>query len=64
MSEVKNPCINVCRTDKNGICLGCKRSLEEIGDWSKYSNEQKISVLENISQRRSDFEDYYGGFSF
>jgi hypothetical protein len=50
MSEVKNPCINVCRTDKNGICLGCKRSLEEIGDWSKYSNEQKISVLENISQ--------------
>lgn len=64
MNDVKNPCINVCRTDSNGICLGCKRSLNEIGDWSKYSNEEKSSVLEKISQRRNDSEDYYGGFSF
>jgi predicted Fe-S protein YdhL (DUF1289 family) len=64
MSEVKNPCINICRTGSDGFCLGCKRSLEEIGDWSNYSNEQKSAVLEKISQRRNDNEDYYGGFSF
>lgn len=64
MAEVKNPCINICRTDSNGICLGCKRSLNEIGDWSSYTNDQKMLVLEKSSQRRSDTEDYYGGFSF
>ncbi len=64
MRDIKNPCINICRTDSNGICLGCKRSLAEIGDWSKYTNEEKMTVLENISQRRTDTEDYYGGFSF
>ncbi len=64
MIDIKNPCINICRTDSNGICLGCKRSLAEIGDWSKYTNEEKMTVLENISQRRTDTADYYGGFSF
>jgi len=64
MKDVKNPCINICRTDANGICLGCKRSLEEIGDWSKYTNDEKSAVLEKISQRRNDTEDYYGGFAF
>lgn len=64
MKDVKNPCINVCRTDSKGICLGCKRNLEEIGDWSRYTNEEKMTVLENISQRRNDTEDYYGGFAF
>ncbi|HAG15094.1 MAG TPA: DUF1289 domain-containing protein [Bacteroidales bacterium] len=64
MSEVKNPCINICRTDSKGICLGCRRSLEEIGDWSKYSQFEKTAVLEKIKQRRNEVEDYYGGFSF
>ncbi|MBN2236494.1 MAG: DUF1289 domain-containing protein [Bacteroidales bacterium] len=64
MHDIKNPCINVCRTDSNGICIGCKRSLDEIGDWSKYTNEEKMTVLEKISGRRNDTQDYYGGFSF
>ena len=26
----KSPCVGVCQLDKNKICLGCKRSIEEI----------------------------------
>lgn len=29
-STSKTPCIKVCRLNKNGVCIGCKRTIEEI----------------------------------
>tara|TARA_R110000772_G_scaffold234475_1_gene346049 strand:- start:275 stop:397 length:123 start_codon:yes stop_codon:yes gene_type:complete len=26
----KSPCIGICQLDENKICLGCKRTIEEI----------------------------------
>ena len=31
---VPSPCINVCTVDPaSGLCLGCDRTLQDIGDW-------------------------------
>ncbi|MBT3422368.1 MAG: DUF1289 domain-containing protein [Bacteroidetes bacterium] len=61
MSEVKSPCINVCTYDENKICLGCKRSEEEIINWDIYTNQEKTIVIDNCMKRRSEEMDYYGG---
>ncbi len=55
---VKSPCIDVCIT-REGVCIGCYRTLEEMASWASYTEEQKARVLENIKQRRGS-QDYYG----
>lgn len=47
-TTIDNPCIGVCSTTYGDeICRGCKRTVEEIRDWNRYSKEQK----ENINKR-------------
>jgi uncharacterized protein len=55
---IKSPCIDVCVT-RDGVCIGCYRTLEEMAGWKTYTEEQKAQVLENIKQRRAQ-QDYYG----
>jgi len=33
------------------VCFGCRRTGEEIGNWSKYTNEEKKAVIENTFKR-------------
>ena len=57
---VKSPCKNVCELDSNtGLCLGCNRTIEEIINWTKISNKEKIKIIKEtknvdllISKRR------------
>lgn len=47
---VASPCINVCQLNEVGThCVGCQRSVEEIAQWSQYSNAQKRAVLARIA---------------
>jgi len=63
MNDIASPCIKICRMDINDICIGCRRTRDEIGNWSKYTNEQKQDVLDRASNRRV-VEENTGGFSF
>jgi hypothetical protein len=51
MEEIKSPCIKICRQDSNGVCFGCQRTTEEIGNWSLYSDMEKKEVLKKASKR-------------
>ena len=51
MSEIQNPCIKICHRDSNDVCFGCRRTGEEIGNWSKYTNEEKKAIIEKTYQR-------------
>lgn len=57
--KIKSPCIDVC-ISREGMCIGCFRTLEEMAGWQGYTEEQKAEVLEKIKQRRGN-QDYYGG---
>lgn len=47
-----SPCIAVCFVDpKLGHCVGCWRSLEEIGRWSKMSDEERAAVMDDLETR-------------
>jgi predicted Fe-S protein YdhL (DUF1289 family) len=34
---------------KDNVCVGCKRTAEEIANWSKLTNEQKKIIVDRIS---------------
>lgn len=53
MEEVKSPCIKVCQHDSKGICFGCRRTKEEVGNWSAYSNEEKEKIIEETRTRQN-----------
>jgi uncharacterized protein len=50
--HIPSPCENVCQIDPgSGLCVGCRRTLQEIADWLEMTPEQKLAVLERVAQR-------------
>lgn len=47
-----SPCIRNCCLDEHDVCLGCKRTLQEILDWHRMTPEQKRQLLSELAQRR------------
>jgi uncharacterized protein len=48
-----SPCISVCQMDDaTGLCLGCRRTIDEIRDWMIMSPEERQRVLDAIAIRR------------
>ena len=43
---IKTPCVKVCVVDgQTGSCLGCGRTLGEIAQWARFSDEQRDEVM-------------------
>lgn len=50
---LQSPCIGVCAVQaRSGLCIGCKRSLKEIANWAKFSDEERSDILSRLSQRQ------------
>lgn len=47
-TNIKSPCNNICKLDDNDVCIGCKRTIEEIAKWSTYSDEEKLEVIKRL----------------
>jgi predicted Fe-S protein YdhL (DUF1289 family) len=48
-----SPCIGVCQLDSMGrYCIGCLRTLGEIGEWSSASELRKRAILDRIDRQR------------
>lgn len=48
--ERLTPCVKACILQQ-GSCIACKRTLEEITQWSKMSNEERSKIMENLKTR-------------
>ena len=50
--QIESPCVLVCVVDgRTGLCLGCKRTLAEIGRWSRMTPEERRSVMQELPSR-------------
>ncbi len=50
-----SPCVKVCQMDpQRGLCLGCRRSLEEIARWSSMSDAERQRVMDVLPSRKLD----------
>ena len=53
-AEVPSPCVKVCAMDEaRGLCRGCARTLDEIANWTLYTREEKLAVLEKVARRKT-----------
>ena len=51
---VRSPCISLCRMDdESGLCEGCARTLDEIGDWADADDAEKRAILRAVDLRRA-----------
>ena len=51
---ITTPCIKVCIVDgASSLCLGCFRTLNEIGGWSGLTDAQRAAVMAELPDRRS-----------
>jgi predicted Fe-S protein YdhL (DUF1289 family) len=50
---IPSPCIKICRiAPKSGLCIGCLRTLDEIGAWSTFSDQERQAVFEALPGRK------------
>ena len=51
--SIATPCIKVCIVDgASSLCLGCFRTLSEIGGWSALSDAERDAVMAELPSRR------------
>jgi predicted Fe-S protein YdhL (DUF1289 family) len=56
-AKKRSPCLGICHIiggPYDRRCGGCLRSLEEIENWSRYTDEEKQSILRLLPLRASE----------
>lgn len=50
---VESPCNAICRLDPvSGLCIGCRRTIDEIMAWPTADDVWKQDVLDRLKRRR------------
>ena len=52
-TPINSPCIGLCAVNDDNICIGCYRSLEEIGTWLQLDDKSKTQILTHCHDRKS-----------
>jgi predicted Fe-S protein YdhL (DUF1289 family) len=54
---MRSPCIRICAIDPvRGICIGCGRTLAEIGGWVRYSDAERDAIMAALPMRLAGTE--------
>ncbi|UTW59901.1 DUF1289 domain-containing protein [Kordiimonas sp. SCSIO 12603] len=52
VEEIKSPCMGVCQLDRaREFCMGCFRTRDDIGRWSRASNAEKQEIIDSATER-------------
>ena len=52
MTAMVSPCIKLCAVDATvGRCIGCGRSLAEIGGWLGLSPAERLAIMAELPAR-------------
>ena len=53
MKNLPSPCISICKLNQStGYCDGCFRTEDEIALWPSMSDEDKLNMLNILTQRQ------------
>lgn len=51
--SIATPCVQVCIVDgASSLCLGCYRTLQEIGGWSGMSDDERAAIIADLPSRK------------
>lgn len=48
-NRILSPCIKVCKV-LNRRCVGCGRTIEEITNWTKYTDVERETIIKRDKQ--------------
>jgi uncharacterized protein len=52
MAAISSPCTKVCTIDpRSRLCMGCGRSLNEIGRWTSLSEDERLRIMRELPRR-------------
>jgi predicted Fe-S protein YdhL (DUF1289 family) len=52
MPNIDTPCTKVCTLDPiSGLCVGCGRTLDEIGRWTAMSDAERRQLMTELPRR-------------
>ena len=53
LRRVTSPCIGICKLDQpSGFCIGCKRTIEEIGRWQMLEDPARQAIIDQLPSRK------------
>jgi predicted Fe-S protein YdhL (DUF1289 family) len=52
-APVPSPCVDICRLDAQGMCIGCGRTIGEISEWSRATDARRREILNELKGRAS-----------
>lgn len=62
--EVESPCVKICVVHQvERICVGCLRTIDEIGGWGRMSPEERRAVMAELPSRAPRLRQRRGGRS-
>ncbi|MFO6463355.1 DUF1289 domain-containing protein [Jannaschia sp. KMU-145] len=51
-AEIESPCIRVCVVHpETRLCVGCARSIDEIGAWSRLTPDARAAIMAELPTR-------------
>jgi predicted Fe-S protein YdhL (DUF1289 family) len=50
-AAVPSPCVDICRLDAQGLCVGCRRTIDEITEWPLASEARRREILRELARR-------------
>lgn len=60
--EIQSPCVKLCVVHpEERICVGCFRSIDEIGSWSRLSPEARAQIMAELPSRAPRLQKRRGG---
>lgn len=49
---IESPCVSLCQIDhETRLCVGCRRTLDEIGAWLQFSDRERRRIIEELPKR-------------
>lgn len=52
-NEPESPCVKICVVNpETGLCIGCRRSIDEISRWAAMSADERRTVIAALPDRQ------------
>jgi predicted Fe-S protein YdhL (DUF1289 family) len=53
IAPLSTPCIRACTLDRDGVCLGCHRTVDEIVRWRELDEAERLRLMREVLPLRA-----------
>lgn len=53
IATASTPCIRACTLDREGVCLGCHRTVDEIIRWREMDEAERLRLMRDVLPLRA-----------